>query len=316
MIYKNSIKVMMSNFTLVSKILMFMVLHFAIVFGISYMFLLPILELLSNQGLFANAQSFYMDFLQNLNLQQAFSNLSTLLNSFVEIITTNFSSIGFYVIALLFTLIVLGAYFNNFYSLIVTNSLYFSMSNNIKFKFAPSFVSTLLTNLKYSLFSLFVKLPVTIIILSLVVLSFQLLTVGGAVTVFAPLLIILIYLILNAVKLTVFYGWSPSIVVFDKGIFNALDKSFKITMRKLKKVFANSFYMVLTIFVVNVFAAIVTFGASLVLTLPMSILLINAFSMVVFYSNYGMRYYVDEFNVIVPVKLERTEPFCSIKFII
>ncbi len=316
MIYKNSLKIMMTNFSLVSRILVFLVFHFAIVFGLSYMFLLPIIHLMNSSGFFTNAQNYYFSFLQTLNLQQAFADVASLMNQFNVLLNNNLSTVVFPLLAFFVTFAVVGSFLSNMYHMAISNSLYYSMSNNVKMKFLPSFVSTLGQNLKYSLFALLTKLPLTIIIVSALILSFQLLTVGGAVALFAPLLIMLGLFLLLSAKTTLFYGWVPAIVVLNKGILFGLDKSLKLTLRKLKKVYANSFYMVLTIFVVNVFAALVTFGASLLLTIPMSILLMNAFSMVVFYSNYGMRYYVDEFNVIVPAKLEHTEPLSDIKYII
>jgi len=316
MIYKNSLKIMMSNFSLVSRILLLMVVHFAIVFGISYMFLLPVINLLVTNNWFELARGYYMEFLQSLNAQAAFQNLGQLFATLENIISANFARIGFYLIGLLFVLVFLSSLFSNFYSLIVTNCLYQSMSNNVKYKFGPSLVSTLGTNLKFSFIALFVKLPFALINIVLVVFSFRLLFVGGVVSFFAPVMIMLILFVLESLRSTIFYGWTPSIVVFDKGIINGLNKSLSLTFHKTKKVFANSFYIILTIFVINVFAALVTFGASLVITLPMSVLLYQAFAMVVFYSNYGMRYYVDEFNVIVPTKMEKTEPICNMKHII
>lgn len=316
MIYKNSLKVMMSNFSLVSRILLFMLIHFAIIFGLSYMLILPIINLLSANGFFKLANEYYISFLETLNARVALQNIDTLFDKFIQILSQNFSVIGVNIIAFLFVIFVFGAFLNNFYSLIVTNSLYYSMSNNTKFQFLPSMLATFKDNLKYSFISLFTKLPLALINFMFIILSFRLLTVGGLVTFFAPLLIILIILTLSSFKMALFYGWSPAIIIFDKGVFYAFDKSLKLSFRKLKKVYANSFYIVLTVFVVNVLSALVTFGASLIITIPMSVLLVNSFSMVLFYSNYGMRYYVDEFNVIVPVKLEQTEPLSSIKFII
>jgi hypothetical protein len=280
------------------------------------MFLLPIGNVLSSNGWFETAKNYYMAFLQNLNAQTAFANISDLFNSLHTIINNNFASIGFNVVGFVIVMSILGTLFSNFFSVIVTNSLYQSMSNNVKYGFYPSMFSTLKTNLNYSVVSLFIKIPISVIISCLVYLSFDLLFVGGMVSFFAPLLIMLIMFFLITIKTTIFYGWTPAIVVFDKGVFYALAKSLQLTFRRIKRVFANSFYMVITIFVVNVFCALVSFGSTLILTLPMSILLYHAFAMVMFYSNYGMRYYVDEFNVIVPSKLEQTEPFCNVKYII
>lgn len=316
MIYKNAVKLTMSNFALVSRVFILWLINFAIIFGLSYAFTLPVINLLQSNGWFANLSGYYDTFLQSLNLQTAFSNLGLLMNDFVQILNVNWNSIAFNIYGLVFTLVILGSFLSGLYNVAVSNSLYFSMSNNIKYKFLPSYISTLRLNVKYNLLSLFIKLPAILFIIVIVLYSLNLLFVGGVVTFFAPFIILLIYFVLGSLYMAIFSTWTPSLIIFDNGLFNGLKKAFKITFRKFKKVFANAFYVLLTIFVVNIFSAIVTFGVSLIITIPMSILLVNAFGMVVFYSNYGMRYFVDEFNVIVPAKLESTEPMKNIKFII
>ena len=48
---------------------------------------------------------------------------------------------------------------------------------------------------------------------------------------------------------------------------------------------------------VNIFFALFTFGSSLFITLPASLILITVFDMVVFYSASGMYYYVGDNNI-------------------
>lgn len=316
MTYKNSFKLLFSNFSLVGKVLCFLLINLIIIFGLSYVLVLPITELLSQNNWFLNARSYYTNFLGNLNLPLAVENVGVLFTDFINIITTNFNQIYLNVIFLLFTLFVFGAFLNGLYSIVITNVLYFFMSNNVKFGFLPSFVATLRKNLKYNLLSLVTQLPINLIIYVIIFYMFHLFTLGGVVAFLAPFLIVLAYILLKATKRAIFSSWAPAIVVFDKGILQDVDKAVKISGRRIVRVFTNSIYLTLTIFVVNVFAALVTFGVSLFITVPVSIVLVSCLNMVMFYSNYGMRYYVDEFNVYVPKKLEVTETLNNIKYLI
>lgn len=316
MIYKNSLKIMMNNFGLVSRIFALILLQTALLFGMSYVFLLPAIRLLEQEGFFATAQTYVEQFLQNLNLQLAFEHIGQMLTQLQTIISTNFTQVGWWLVALVILFVLLNAFLSNFYELIISNSLYQSMSNNIVYGFAPSLVSTLPKNIKYSLKSLLVKIPVYLGVLFVIVNSFRLLAVGGVISFFAPLLIILIAITMFALQKTLLYGWTPSLVLFNKGVFASLWQSFGVTAYKTKKTFANAFYILLTVFVLNVFAGLVTFGAALIVTLPMSVLLVQAYGMVMFYSNYGMRYYVDAYNVIVPNKREQTQVLCRMRFVI
>ena len=316
MIYKNSLKIMMNNFFLVSRIFVLMVLQAGMLFGLSYVFLLPVIRLLEQQGFFATLQGYYEQFLQTLNFQLAFEHIGEMLEQFYTLVMNNFSSVGWWLIALVVLYILLNAFLSNFYELVVSNSLYQSMSNNIRYGFGPSLVSTLTQNIRYSLLSLVVKLPLGLISLFVIAMSFKLLFVGGIVSFFAPLFILLIAFTVLSVQKTLLYGWAPALLSFNKGVFASWWESLKVTKFKLKKSFANGFYVLLTVFVVNVFAGLVTFGAALIITLPMSVLLIQALGMVLFYSNYGMRYYVDPYNVIVPNTREQTQPLCNMKYIV
>lgn len=316
MTYKNSFKLLFSNFSLVGKVLCFLLINLIIIFGLSYVLVLPVAELLSQNNWFENARNYYVNFLGNLNLPLAVENLGVLLTDFINIISANFSQIYLNIILILFTIFVFGAFLNGLYSMVITNSLYYFMSNNVKFGFLSGFISTLRKNLKYNLLSLVTKLPFNLLIYVIIFYMFNLFSINAVFAFLAPFLIVLAYILLIATKNTIFSSWTPAIVVFDKGILHDVDKAVKITGRRIIKVFTNSIYMTLTIFVINVFAALVTFGVSLLITVPVSIVLVACLNMVLFYSNYGMRYYVDEFNVFVPKKLETTETLNNIKYLI
>ena len=314
MTYKNSFKLLFSNFSLVGKVLVFLLINLAIIFGISYVLALPLIDVLANNGWFVQCKEVYNNFLMSLNLFEVVESIGVLFTQFISILDANFSAIYINIILLFATIIILGSFLNGLYSLVICNVLYYFMSDNVKYGFTSSLVSTFYKNVKYNLLSLVTKLPINLSIYVIVLYMLSFLSFNFAAAIVLLFLVILTFLVLKSIKISVFSGWAPALVVFDRGIFNDINKAFKITNRRIFKVFVNAFFLSLTIFVLNVFSAVVTFGVSLLVTIPLSIVLINCFNMISFYSNYGMRYYVDEFNVFVPRKLETTEMFKDIKY--
>ncbi len=316
MTYKNSFKLLLSNFSLIYKVLIFLLINLVIIFGISYVLVLPVINLLSNANWFANIENVYISFINQPDFNVLTTNLNTILTDFISVISNNLSVIGVNIIFFALTLFVLGSFLNGFYNLIISNVLYYYMSNNLRFGFMSSFIETFTKNIKYNLISLTTKLPVTLIIYTLLFLIFRLFTVYGGSLLLMFFVLILVYIVLKALKVTLFSSWAPSMLVFNKGVVKDIFKGISITNRRFWKVYSNAFYIVLTLFIVNVFSAIVTFGFSLFFTVPISVVVLSCFNMVAFYSNYGMRYYVDEFNVIVPKKMADTDKASSIKHII
>ena len=314
MIYKNSLKIMMSNFVLVTRLLVLMLVAGIVLFGLFYLLAYPVINVLELQGWFAAIGDIHYSFLQTFNLSEAINELGYELFNFFGIIGNNFRSLAFNVISLILLIILTLAFLGNFYDVAVSNSLYHGMSNNTKVKLLPSMISTFRNNMKYNLLSLVAKLPVKLGIFAIIVYLMNVVRFSGGWAIFAPFVILLAYLILKAFELVLFAGWVPAVVVFDKGVVSAFEKGIKVNTRNFVKMYANSFYIILTIVVINVVVGVATFGVGLIVTIPASILLRNSFAMVVFYSNYGMRYYVDESNVIVPAKLEQTDRARALKY--
>lgn len=316
MLYKNAFKLVMSNTKLVWKVLLFLLINSIVIIGLLYVFSLPIIEVLSDHNWFGELQSIYYSFLNNMSIADFVNQISGAIKDFVDIIVANSDTLLVNIIFFIFTLFFVNTFLNGFYGLVIANIMYNYMSNKIKYGFMASFIETFYKNIKYNLLNIVTKLPIDIAIYAIVIMAFELFSLGGAYAFFAPFIIVLAFIVLRALKLTYFTSWAPAIIIFDKTIAKDIDKGLLVTRRKLKRVFSESLYVILTVFALNVFVGFATFGVGLIITIPFSIVLVSCFNMVVFYSSYGMRYYVDETNVIVPKKLEQTDELSSVKYVI
>jgi len=182
--------------------------------------------------------------------------------------------------------------------------------------FFVSFFDVLKKNALTQLVYFFITLPINIIIIAFLLLSVRLFSISFAWSLFAVFIIILGYVLLTALKNTIFVSWIPTMVVMNYGILKSLKISFKNNFRKFARIYGGMVGFVLTVFFINVFVGTFTFMLGLIITIPASYVLFSSFGMVAVYEAQGMRYYVDIYNVITPRKKEISDKISDMKYIV
>lgn len=314
MMYKNSVKLLFSNFSLVWKTLLYNLIVFVLVGGLSYLAALPVFELLIEHGLGSMIQNMFADFASSLNLILFVQDCGAILTSFSEIILDNFSSIAFNIILFLFIIFVFGKFVSGVLKATQSEVLYSSMSSNMRVGLITSFVGNSKRILLLQLTQFIVTFPIDIVITFAVLMCFRLFTIGGILSVLTPFIIMLVAMILVSLRISLFCAWMPLVAVKDMGIFASLKENFKLVVRRLPKIFANSLGVVFTTIVVNGFALLFTIGVGLFITIPLCSVLLRTYQMSAFYGCYGMRYYVDYGTIVEPKRMEATERLSRTKY--
>jgi len=121
--------------------------------------------------------------------------------------------------------------------------------------------------------------------------------------------------LLTSLRVTLFSGWVPYMVVKNAGVLSGLVNGFKCIRKRFVRIFSASIGVVLTIFIISVLG-LFTFGVSLIITAPAAFLFIATFNMVSFYSSTGLRFYVDSTSVYAPKKTEMVESYKIYKNVI
>lgn len=316
MMYKNTFRLIFSNFNLVWKILLYLIFSSLCVVGLTYACSLPIINVLQTEGVIENFTSLFTDFSINFNIYQFLVGAVIAIETFVKVILDNILNLWLYVGLLLVIIVFIRPLLNGFYKFATCNELYFYMSSNIKMGFTTSLFSSFKTNFKYQLCSILVQFPIDLGFIVLFYFVAKWLVSSSGLLLIAPIFLIALLGLLLALKITLFAGWIPAVVIFDCGIWNGLKRGFKAVLRRFTRTYSTSILILITIFVVNVVCAFCTFGAALVVTLPLSLMTLLIFDMVVFYSSQGMRFYVDSVNVISSQKMEETDMLTNLKYII
>ena len=316
MIYKNSLKILLSNFDIVWKTMLYYIFVFLVTGGMVYLCLNPIYRLLEQSGFIENITTVYSDFLTNLNFTQLLLTINDLILQFTSILTENLSTVWINFAGLAFVVIFLKTYLSNLTIMPSCNALHYYMGSMNKQSYVLSFKETFGPNLKAQLAYFIVALPLKVLYAYLFVLSLKLFDISFVMSIVSIFLIAISFCILLGFKYTLFTSWIPTMIVMNYGVFKALKVSVKNSFRIFPRVFSNAIGIVITLILCNFLIGVFTFMAGLIITIPFSYLLIGSFGMVVTYEAQGMRYYVDVYNVITPKKKEISDKLNSMKYIV
>lgn len=316
MMYKNSIRILFSNFNLVWKVMLYTLITLAVIGGLAYVSAVPVFNVLANNGFFNLIKDVFEGFVTNLNLLEFIKGLGEISTSFFEIIINNFSNIWVSIVLFIFIVVFLERFLIGQTKLSSAYCLYASMSNNMKIGIFSSYFSNFSKVVLFELVKFITTFPIDIFIGYVIIQCFKLFSLGTAMAILTPFIIVLVIVILMSLKISLFSCWMPMISVKNDGIFKCLKNNFKLINRRFFKIFANSIGIVLTIIMINGFALIFTLGAGLIITIPLSMVLETTFQMSAYYGSYGMRYYVDNNTIVEPKKMEATEKLKRTKYFI
>ena len=316
MTFKNSMKILLTNFSLVWKVLLFLSLCTMVLGTLVYLTLKSVVMLLLDSGVLNVFIDSYSAFLTDLNFTLFLQDIGDGVVMLGDWFKSVFPRIWINILLFVLLIVIFRSIIYNLAYMPITNKINYYMGSMTKYPFINSFVSTFGLNLKYQLVYTFTLLPIKLLSTYAIVKMFRLFTINGLFPLVSLFLIILAFTLISVIRVCLFNVWIPAMVVFNNGVFSALFRGIKISIRKFWTTFSNSTILVLTILVVNVMAGLATVGVALLVTIPASYILYSIFGLVVLYDAQGMKYYVDSYNVVVPRKKDTTEKISTVKYII
>jgi len=315
MLYKNSLKILFSNFNIIWKSVLYFLITALISMVLLYLCVNPVYKLLLNNGVVDEAINIYSDFMASLNFSEMCKSISELVETFFEIILTNISKIWINFTGVALITLFLSVFLNNLTIMAFCNSLHYYMGSMNKLGFYSSFFDVLKKNLKVQITYFIISLPIKIINFLIIMMIFRLVTISWFWSIVGVFILVLSWVILLAFKFTLFSGWVPTMVIMNYGVFKSLKVSVKNAFRQFPRIFGNAIGVVLTLLCVYMLG-IFTFFVGLIVIIPASYLFYSSFGMVSTYESQGMRYYVDIYNVITPKKKEIGDKLTDMKYIV
>lgn len=307
MTFKNSVKILFSNFNIVWKTLLYLLLLFVFVGVVVFLLASPIVEMVDTAGFFNRFVDLYTDFLTSLNLTALFDSIAQLGGEIFIFFTDNIAELWVYFVAISLILLFVMPIIVGLLSMPTCISLNLYMGSLARQSISVSFKENFGKNLKIQLAYYFTTLPINILGIGLLILSFKLFNISWIVSLLAVFGIVIGFILFVSFKHALFVAWVPTAVITNYGIWKSLRVSMKLVFKKFGRVYGNAIGIVLTIMCINLAMGLFSFMAGLLLSIPISFVLLGVFGMTTVYEGQGMRYYVDIYNVITPKKKEDSD---------
>ena len=303
MSYKNSVKLLVSNFSIVWKQLLYMLLLSLLVFGISYGTSTPIFETLKNEGVTSEFASIF----ENIYTKPS-EVVTTVSSAFINLYNTIVSNFAELWLSILGTLITLIFAFNllkqaSMYNL--SSLMYMQMTSYLSLGYTRNFISSLGQCIRFAFAKVVMKIPFAIIKALILYAYFHL--VNSSFGIIIGLFVVAFFLILiSALELVIFAGMPCSMLEVSgaTSAFRAFFSGAKQIFKNFFRVFSNAVIVVLTIILVNLFLGLFTVGVGLLISIPATMLFLAIFDIACYLGVKGERYYLSENVIANPVSSE------------
>ena len=308
---KNSLKLVVTNFGLFWKLLIYKIVVLLLVF----LLLLPILSKID----VALTQSGFFDELAKIFNGVALRGVATFVTSTCGIISSFFVACSMliemgFVIFLYFVFIVfiVAPFLLHLSDVPTSECLYSYMTSLNKFSFIVNFTDKLKMSVGYSILKTIIELPFFAILICVSYNIGVLVNINSVLTILAPFLWTIFVVFMLVLKSALESGWAQGIVCFNVCAFKGLKRGFKSVSRNYLGVMSS-----FAVIVVVSLGITLIFGAyALVIILPFITLISCIFGQVLFFESQGMNYYIAPEEIIKPRKLEQADSNRRVKFII
>ena len=312
MILKNSLKLTFVNSSNIWKLLLYRILCALCVLGLTTVIAWPIINILIKENFFVDLQSSFEKMLFTFNFEKLFLTIDEVFKNLWNIITNN-GVVVQTVLCVIFDSILI-VFLEEYSTLAINQSVYGYMSSLTKYGFTNSYVSNFGKATLLGLTKLIIILPINLGIW--LGAYFMASSLYSSIGIFAVLITMFLLIVIISLKNTFFSGWVPASIIHDEKPLPALKRGFNAVSRKFIKTFASFLILTVALFTINIFVFEFTVGVGLLVTMPLSTLLVVILGEVMYFEALGMRYYVDGEHIISPKRLEEQDSFAKVKDII
>lgn len=305
MIYKNSMKLITSNFSLVWKQLAYTLVRLAIIVGLTVLVSRPILDLLASydyaQTLGNVWQSVYT------NTASALPALRESIVSFCSIISQNLNQIWYSVLLFFFVTIIINAFLKHVGKYTLSYVAHNNFTSLNKCGYCHSLISNMGKICKYALCRLVLDLPFTALKVLYVIVYCYCLN-NWILAIVGITLLIILFTITYALQISICNNFAVEQINTGKNPFKSVFRSYK-SQKDFAKVFSNAIVIVLTIIVINLVIGVFSFAAGLLITMPASMVLVVIFELISHYTITKQRYYLSPTIIVDTTTAGKVEKF-------
>jgi hypothetical protein len=299
MSYKNTVKLFVSNFDLVWKQLLYLLICAGIFALFFFTTLNPIASLLSNNGVFAE----FKELIETVysSPRELALMLSNCFKHLLNVLVSNFLSIWLQLIGLLILGILLPSILiqMSFYNLCAI--LHKKLTMNMNVSYIQSAIQNLGKSIKYAFANILFTLP--FFALTILFVDIYLTTATSVVASIVGLIVLVaVMIIIHSIKISIFTYYVGYMVENNSSPFVAFGKGVVNVLKNFWKVISMSIIITLTIIFVNAFIMVFTFFSGLIIVIPATFVFLAIYYLVVYFNIKGERYYLAPNLIFNPVK--------------
>ncbi len=312
MMFRNSVKLLFSNFATVWKLLLYYLIITLIGVGLVAPVFSSVVEVFRSHNFFEVLVDLLTTFNLGTNILSIFASFGTVISTLVACILDYFVIHTWLAVYLTFLFVVLLPFLYELGGIAAGEILYGYMSSQAQVNFTGRIFSSVRKSFKYILAKLLIATPINILIFFLIYKVFALTALGGTIKFAVPLIITVVLCLLVTLRLVLFSGWLPALIVNDCGVWSAFARGIRAVGRRFFRTFSTMLVFVLLNICIDVLFGSIAF----LLLVPLGVYFVYIIDFVMFYGSQGMRYYVDAETIISPKRLEEVDRFSRCKDII
>ena len=302
--FKHTIHVLIDNFRVTYKLLVYILVVFAITAGISAAIIIPFLHRLSGvaayEALTGAFDEMFKEILSGnfLNLSEYFEQIRTSFTDLMSYLGEHPTDLALSAAGLALTMLVSDFFIGlgNYAAGTVINDKMAMHANS-------PFLATLIKNLgKAALYSV-IYVPISFVYTTVCFLVLYLIlfvALNGVWLLIQLLLFVLFMMLLVGVKMMFISDWLPAIICGKQKVAQAFAYSFSLESGRSFSTFSFYASSCVLILSVNVLGAISTFGAALFITVPLSFLYLLCYQFVNYCDNKEIKYFTDKRTIVKP----------------
>jgi hypothetical protein len=305
MIFRNTIRLLLTNFSNVWKVLLYYVICISLSLCVCYFLASPIIAKLVEAQIFVEfGQAFGGLF--SRPFQASATIFEQLFAKVVEVLTTNIQFRFNYIFLGVWILFIFPLTFD-FAQLASGEVLYGFMTSQVQYSWTGRFIKNIGKSVLYSVLRYCAVLVFNVVAFGGIYYTIKFASAGDIRFAFLSMCVFALVIVTLALKQALFSCWMPSIAVLDKNVASAVTQNFACVFRNFWNIFSTSLLLVILSIVINLLCAVFTLSVALVITIPATAFMFVVFQMVSFFSTQGMRFYVYPDMFISPKRFEEQD---------
>ncbi|MDR0426537.1 MAG: hypothetical protein LBH24_05120 [Clostridiales bacterium] len=292
MSFKNALKLLLSKYRLFWVILLFLLAVFVVLASLSVSFAINIYRALEAAGIGGYLGEFVRFMLGGNGLGQTVEKLGELTARIARLFSTDPILRANSTLWIILVLTVVYRFLLGLYELPLIRVLRGALRENGRY----GFVASLFPHFgKVCLFSLLKMAVMTLYDAAMGVVLYYLvrLVLLTGLTLLVPFVFALAFLCLLVLRFGLISGWAPAVLEEKMNPFRALGYSVRQFFGAFGPLFSLFAVVWILMIAINALVGVFTFGAGLVVTVPLFMLFINCLNIVFYYNHHTKRYYIE-----------------------